>query len=81
MPLIWRLPNNVSGLWNSTRTACAATGLTQLPEATNQNARRARAKSPTTSRKKARCPVTSANRQPIVVLDPICRLMSPNTLN
>jgi hypothetical protein len=79
MPLIWRLPNNASGLWNSACIAYAATCLTQVPEATNPKALRARAKPPTTARKKAHCPITNANSQPIVVLDPICRLMSPNT--
>jgi hypothetical protein len=79
MFLIGRLPNSASGLWNSTCTAYAATCLTQLPEATNPKALRARAKSPTTARKKARCHLRNANSQPIVVLDPICRLMSPNT--
>jgi hypothetical protein len=79
MLLIGQLPNNASGLWNSACTAYAATCLTQLPEATNPRALRARVKSPINSRKKARFPVTNANNQPIVVLDPICRLMSPNT--
>jgi hypothetical protein len=53
MLLIWRLPNNVSGLWNSACTACTATCLTQLPEAMNPKALRARAKFPTTSRKES----------------------------
>jgi hypothetical protein len=79
MFLIWRLPNNASELWNSACTACAATCLTQLPEATNQKALRARGKSLTAARKKSHCHITNANSQPIVVLDPICRLMSPNT--
>jgi hypothetical protein len=80
MLLIWRLPDNASGLWNSACIAYTATCLTQLPEATNPKALRARAKSPTKARKKG-IAISDANSQPIVVLDPICRLMSPNTLN